>query len=166
MQRLLKNAPKDSCETLWAEDARAAMSNIPKWEPDVIFYDPRNRGLDGIAFVQSLKIKKLAANCDIAFIGKEFFKAEIEFSRQALGRNVIKLDLHEAMVAEQINEVLSQSRSRMKDKHHDLSEIEAEQKQQLAQAQAQRHQIARQREYFRERFGNIQQFIDDQLKKP
>src|SRR5690606_20811615 len=70
---------------------KEALANLARWEPDIILYNPRNDGLDGIAFFQLFKIKRLNLDVEFAFAGTEFVGAEHKYSRQSFGRDVIDL---------------------------------------------------------------------------
>lgn len=152
-------------ETLWANDTTDALKHIDRWEPDVIIFDVRNKGLDGIGFCQTLKIKKLLHGpCEITFVGNDFFKAEIQYAVDHLKHPPIKIDQAGPAVHAQLSAVIVAARKVMGEKHATFEELEAENRERNDSSRAQRENLVKQREYFRERFSGIQAFIDEHNK--
>jgi CheY-like chemotaxis protein len=151
------NAP---WETLWAGEVQTALGNLKRWEPDVIFYNPRNTRMDGIAFVQSLRLKKLDKQYKIVFTSVNFFEAELTYSQRNLGHDVMRLDAGEAKVASMVGSVIESVRGKIKPKQVSVVEIEKEHESVRQREAADRKKAEKQRDIFRERFARIQSFID------
>ena len=98
--------PGGPFETLWTEDPRHALGNLVRWEPDLILYNPRNPGLDGVAFGQTLLMQKLGGQQEIALIGTRFYDIDANYSRQHFQRGVIELDADEAAIARKLSEAV------------------------------------------------------------
>lgn len=156
---LEENGP-DGCETLWTEDLRTALGNLNRWEPDVVFYNPRNPGMDGIAFAQNLKIKKLNAGFELAFVGREFFEADAEYSQKRFGRNVINITLGDREVRGALVKVIEDARTHVRQKSLTLDRLLAEDQAHRDKINQQRNRINQQRSDFREKFAHLQSFID------
>ncbi len=161
LKSLLEKNARGRWETLWSEEPQKALAALPHTEPDVIFYNPRNRSLDGIAFVQSIEIKQIKGNFQIAFVGFEYFKADFDYSRKTLGREAIRLDQHEGVVLDQLTRVIESARATARPKQFTLQELKSEDRARTDQARARRDREERERAIFRERFGRIQSFIDE-----
>lgn len=143
-----------------APEHRDALANLARWEPDIILYNPRNAGLDGIAFFQLFKIKRLDLDVEFAFAGREFTGAEQKYSRQSFGREVIDLGETESRVVYELQSMIEKAERKDRPKRHSIEELrdeDAREKQQQAKA-AERE--ARQREFDRQRFGRIQSMLD------
>ncbi len=156
---LEENGPP-GCETLWTEDLRTGLGNLNRWEPDVVFYNPRNPGMDGIAFAQNLKIKKLNAGFELAFVGREFFEADAEYSQKRFGRNVINITLGDREVRKSLVNVIEDARTHVRQKSLTLDRLLAEDQSHRDKIKQQRNRVSQQRHDFREKFANLQSFID------
>jgi CheY-like chemotaxis protein len=151
-------------ETLWSSEVQTTLGNLKLWEPDVIFYNPRNTHMDGIAFVQSLKLKKLEKNYKIVFAGVSFFDADLSYSQRTLGGDVIRLDGGEAKVAQAVGGVVQSVRAQVKPKSLAVVDIEREHEAVRQRETTDKRKAEKQREIFRERFARIQSFIDSSGK--
>lgn len=160
MKAILGDGGGGKWETIWAEDVRLALGNLVRWEPDVIFYNPRNPGMDGIAFGQTLKLRKMASKYQIAFIGSKFYDADKEYSRRTFGRDVIDMEVTETEIKSRIFEAIDTARKSLSPKQAPLSRILAEDTAHRRAIQAQRNKKDLEREVFRERFSKLQEFID------
>ena len=153
-------------ETLWTDDPKAGLGNLTRWEPDLIFYHVRNPGYDGIAFVQLLRLKKLAAQFVVAFTGgKDVFDADQDYSRKQLGLGVIRLDAPEEHIRQGLRQALEKAGPKPKTKRRSLAQIEAEDRELLRRVQEEHRKTQMQREAFRARFARIQAFIDTERQE-
>jgi CheY-like chemotaxis protein len=150
-------------ETLWTEDSRHALGNLVRWEPDLILYNPRNPGLDGVAFGQTLLLQKLSGVQQIAFIGTRFYEIDFKYSRQHFQREVIDLDAARATIAHLVGAAVKAARARLRPKRFTFEQIKAEEIERLRQRQATSARHAREREVLRQRYSGIQDFIDKQF---
>lgn len=148
-------------ETLWSEDPREALGNLTRWEPDAILYNPRNPVYDGTAFAQMLRLHKQLPQIEMAFIGTRFYDADLNYSRKTLGRGVIPLDGPEQTVAEKLGELLKAARTKRRPKKLSIQKLHEEEVEQLREQQAHSAKAARQRDIWRKRYTEIQQFIDN-----
>jgi CheY-like chemotaxis protein len=160
MRKAMPESAKAPWETLWTGEVQTALGNLKRWEPDVIFYNPRNTHMDGIAFVQSLRLKKLDKQHRIVFAGVNFFDADLTYSKRNLGQDVLRLDAGEAKVASMVASVIESVRGKVKPKKTTVVEIEKEHESIRQREAADRKRAEKQREQFRERFSRIQSFID------
>jgi CheY-like chemotaxis protein len=160
LRRWLGEMGEKKVETLWADDARGALGNLSRWEPDVILYNPRNPGLDGIAFGQTLRIKNLAERFQIAFVGTKFHPADLEYAARIFGREAIALDGPEPVALAAVAEAIETARSRLTPKQKTIEEIREEDARHQAEVRSARNMVNAQREFFRNRFGKIQEYID------
>lgn len=162
MKRHLEENGPSGCETIWTEDLRTALGNLNRWEPDVVFYNPRNPGMDGIAFAQNLKIKKLNAGFELAFVGREFFDADAEYSQKRFGRNVINITLSDREVRKSLVNVIEEARTHVRQKTLALDRLLAEDQSHRDKIKEQRNRLSQQRDNFREKFAHLQSFIDQE----
>lgn len=156
-----KDAP---WETLWSSEVQTALGNLKQWEPDVIFFNPRNTHMDGIAFVQSLRLKKLDKNYKIVFAGVNFYDADLNYSKRNLDSDVLRLDAGEEKVAQMVSSVVQSVKDRVKPKKQSIVDIEREHEEVRQREVSDRKRAEKQREVFRERFNRIQKFIDANQK--
>lgn len=156
-----ENAP---WETLWTSEVQTALGNLKQWEPDVVFYNPRNTHMDGIAFVQSLRLKKLDKNYKIVFAGVNFYDADLNYSKRNLGCEVIRLDAPQEKVAQMVASVVHSVKDRIKPKKKTIVDIEREHEEVRQREVTDKRKAEKQREIFRERFNRIQKFIDTNQK--
>lgn len=163
LKNLLGSGTSRGWETLWSEEVRTAVGNLTRWEPDVILYNPRNPGMDGIAFAQTLKLRKLPFKSQIAFIGSSFYDADKEYSRRNFGREVIDMEAPDEVIGSRIFEVIDAASRAVNPKKSPLMEILKEDEAHRRAIKEQRNKVDRQREVFRERFSKLQEFIDKQL---
>lgn len=164
LRKAMPESPKAPWETLWAHEVQTALGNLKLWQPDVIFYNPRNTRMDGIAFVQGLKLKKLDKQYKIVFSGTNFFDADIAYSQRNLGSDVLRLDAGEAKVAEMVATVVAPLRGKVPAKKSPIVEIEAVHEALVHRQTADKQRADKQRQVFRERFARIQSFIDSNHK--
>lgn len=160
LRKAMPETPNSPWETLWASEVQLALGNLKSWEPDVIFYNPRNTHMDGIAFVQGLKLKKLDKNYRIVFTGVSFYDADLNYSQRNLGSEVIRLDAGEQKVAQMVGSVIQAAKSRVKPKRLSVVDIEREHEAVRQREATDKRKAEKQRELFRERFARIQNFID------
>jgi CheY-like chemotaxis protein len=160
LRKAMPESAKAPWETLWTAEVQTALGNLKRWEPDVIFYNPRNTRMDGIAFVQSLRLKKLDKQYKVVFTGVNFFDADLTYSQRNLGHEVMRLDAGEAKVAAMVGGVIDSVRGKIKPKRSSVVDIEAEHESVRQREAADRKKAEKQREMFRDRFARIQNFID------
>lgn len=156
-----KDAP---WETLWSSEVQTALGNLKRWEPDVIFYNPRNTHMDGIAFVQSLRLKKLDKSYKIVFTGVNFYDADLNYSKRNLGSDVLRLDAGEEKVSQMVASVVESVKGKVKPKQTSIVDIEREHEEVRQREVTDKRKAEKQREVFRERFNRIQKFIDTNQK--
>ncbi|MCH8333519.1 response regulator, partial [Candidatus Sumerlaeota bacterium] len=126
LKGFLGDARGGGYETLWAADSQTALGNLGRWEPDVIFCNPRSPGYDGIAFGQLLRVKKIAGNFEMAFVGKKFYDADLEYSRKNFGREVITLSLKADAVRSRLRDVIDGARAKVSVKKRTLADMASE----------------------------------------
>lgn len=160
LRKALPESAAAPWETIWTAEVQQALGNLKLWDPDVIFYNPRNSRMDGIAFVQGLRLKKLDKRYKIIFAGVEFYDADLNYSRRNLGQEVIRLDAGEQKVGQQVTGIMQAARGQVHPKQTTIVEIERQHEAALNRQASDRHKADRQRELFRERFARIQNFID------
>lgn len=165
LKKLLEDKPGRKLEKIWSEEVRTAFGNLMRWEPDVILYNPRNPAMDGIAFGQVLRMKKLAGKYEIAFISKEFFDADVDYSRKNFQRDPIRLDPADPTLAAKLQQVFDAARSKASPKQRSFEEIEREDAAHRDRLKAERGKVDMQREIFRDKFKKIQDFIDQEQWK-
>lgn len=141
-------------------DHREALANLARWEPDIILYNPRDPGMDGIAFFQLFKIKRINLDVEFAFAGTEFVNAELKYSRQSFGREVIDLNEPDGRVFYDVQEMVEQAERKPRKKRHSIEEIREEDAREKAREAKDAAREARQREAERRRFRQIQEIID------
>lgn len=151
-------------DVLWTENATLALGNLARWEPDLILYNSRNPGMDGVAFGQMLALQKMAKLQEVAYIGTRFFNSDVEYSRNHFHRGVIELDQGEDALVRKLSEATLAARQHIRAKRFTFEEINAEEVERLRQIHAQDARQARERETLRQRYAGIQQFIDQQMK--
>jgi hypothetical protein len=156
--------PGGPFETIFTEEPHTALGNLVRWEPDIILYNPRNPHLDGVAFVQSLKLQKVQIPFQFAFIGARFFDADLKYSQSHFGRGVIDLSLEEAVVAQRLGETVAAARGTVRPKRFSITQVHREEVDRLKTLHASDVQLSRQRESFRKRYLDIQTFIDGQVR--
>ncbi len=147
-------------EALWTDDPHTAVGNLPRWEPDVILYNPRNPKMDGLAFAQTLKLQKEAGNRELAFIGTRFYKVDQEYSRSKFGRDVIKLDAANEAITRCLESALEAARRNTRPKRMQIGQINTEERERLQEVSKTGARQTRERELFRQRFSDLQAFID------
>lgn len=141
-------------------DHREALANLARWEPDIILYNPRDPGLDGIAFFQLFKIKRINLDVEFAFTGIEFVNAELKYSRQSFGREVINLKDPEGKILYELQSMVERAERKPRKKRHTIEEIREEDNREKAQQAKEAEREAKQREAERRRFRQIQDIID------
>jgi len=143
-----------------ATDHRDALANLARWEPDIIIYNPRDPGLDGIAFFQLFKIKRINLDVEFAFAGTEFVNAELKYSRQSFGREVIDLNESDGKILYGLQAMVEIAERKPRKKRHTIEEIREEDDRERAQQAKEVAREAKQREAERRRFRQIQEIID------
>lgn len=156
--------PGGPFETLWTEDVSLALGNLARWEPDLILYNPRHPGMDGIAFGQTLALQKMAELQEIAFIGTRFYDVDVNYSRNHFHRGTIELDGNEETIMSKLGDAAKAARARLRPKQFSIEQLNSEEVERLRQLQATNARQARERETLRQRYSNIQEFIDKELK--
>lgn len=148
-------------EVVVANEARRALGNLGRWEPDGVLYDPRDRVMDGVAFVQSLRLKRLLDRYEMAFAGREFYDSDRQFSKQTFGREPIKLDQAKPALLEELRAFVEGARRRVTGpKRYTMDELSHQDAEGQRKDRSSKDKLELQREHFRSRFKNIQEFID------
>jgi CheY-like chemotaxis protein len=158
-------APGGPLEVFWIENPRAALGNLTRWEPDVVFYNPRNPNMDAIAFGQTLRLNKELSKTRLWLIGARFYEADVNYSRQSLGHEVVRLDQDDATLADTLGKALAEVRAAgLRPKTHSWRELRAEEVERLRQLQQSDARRARERDMLRKRYRAVQEFIDQTLR--
>ena len=147
-------------ETLWVTDPYKALGNLPRWEPDLILYDPRTPLVDGIAFCQYMALKKEAHGREVALIATRILEADIAYSENSLCRGVIDLNGDDPSVARKLGEATESARKLLRPKQLTIAQIENEESEQRREAQAAEARKKLEQKSLFDRFASIQQFID------
>lgn len=154
--------PSGPFEILWINDPHKALGNLARWQPDLVLYNTRNPGMDGIAFSQCLLLRKTVGH-EIVFLASQFFNAEIEFSKNRLKRDVIDLTRKDGSLEKILSEAIATARNKLRPKSISLSQIEKEETEQQRQIQIARERKERERQTLAERYAGIQRFIDKEF---
>ncbi len=147
-------------ELIWSDAPRPALANLGDWEPDVILYNPRNPGLDGVAFGQTLKLEHQLDPCQVAFVGTRFYDADHAYSERHFGRKVIDLSMDRQAIARGLEGVLAEAARNPRPKKLSFEALQRQDRDDLRQQAAQQDRLTKERESFRRRYAGIQQFID------
>ncbi|HOR28078.1 MAG TPA: hypothetical protein PLG73_08675, partial [Candidatus Sumerlaeota bacterium] len=147
-------------ELIWSDQPRPALANLGDWEPDVILYNPRNPGLDGVAFGQTLKLEHQLDPCQVAFVGTRFYDADHAYSERHFGRKVIDLSMDRQAIARGLEGVLAEAARNPRPKKLSFEALQRQDRDDLRQQAAQQDRLTKERESFRRRYAGIQQFID------
>lgn len=139
---------------------REALAQLARWEPDIILYNPRNEGLDGIGFFQLFKIKRLNLDVEFAFAGTEFVGAEQKYSRQSFGREVLDLKETDSRIVYELQSMVEKAERKPRPKRHTIEELLAEDAKERQQQAKAAEREARQREFDRQRYSRIQSMLD------
>jgi len=150
-------------ETLWVTDPHKALGNLARWEPDLIIYNARNPGVDGLAFGQRLLLQKEAPGQEIVFIASHFIESEIQYSESHFNRGVINLTHNDGSMERILTEAVGSIRKRLNPKHLTVRQIEEEEAEQQRQIQAAEAREEFERKSLFDRYDNIQQFIDSEF---
>ena len=150
-------------ELFFANDLSLALGNLTRWEPDLILHNPRTPGMpDGVAFGQSLRLRKLSQMPEVAFIGDKFLDSEMEYSRRQFNRSVIKLS-GAADLLRKLGEAVLTARAMLRPKQFPYAQLIGEEKERLQKVRAENAREALQREEMRKRYAGLQAFIDHQM---
>lgn len=165
LQDFLEVRARGKLDLFKTPDPRVALGNLGRWEPDVILYNPRLKQMDGVMFVQNLRIQKIFDRFQIAFVGREFLNSDVEVSQKLCGRHVIALNAPDELVMKGLGEVINKAAARAGAKRYTIDEIRTEDRLREEELAAKRGKLERQREFLRERYMKIQDFIDTELKR-
>ena len=110
-----------------------------------------------------LRLQKTFANHQLAFVGTRFYDADVQYSKDNFQRPVIELSMDGDLVARKLGEIVSLARKQIRPKRHTLDQLHQEEMAHLREHQLANARKARERETFRQRFLNIQSFIDSQF---
>jgi CheY-like chemotaxis protein len=144
-------------------DHREALANLARWEPDIILYNPRDSGMDGIAFFQLFKIKRINVDVEFAFAGTEFVNAELKYSRQSFGRDVLDLAESDSKLLYELQAMVDLAERKSRPKRHSLEELQKEDRAERDRKAKEAAREAKQREADRMRFRQIQDVINRDL---
>lgn len=159
--RLTKSAESAGrVEVVAADDPRKALGNLGRWEPDGILYNPRNRAMDGMAFVQSLRMKRLDDRYRIAFASTELYDADHEFSRKTFGRDAIVLRAKSA--ASEIRAFVEELRPVAAPKRYTMEEIRSQDEEALRKSKGGRDRARKEREFYKNRFRGLVEGVEEE----
>lgn len=165
MREFLDVRARGKVDAFYAAEPRVALGNVGRWEPDVILYNPRNASMDGIMFTQTLRVQKLFGNFQLAFIGHEFIRSDLELSQKVLGRNLIDLRAPDETIMAALGEVVGKAAGKIGPKRYGMDEIRTQDRIYEEEQVAKKTKVDRQRQFQRERYMKIQEFIDQELKR-
>lgn len=148
-------------EMLSTCDPEAALGNLTRWQPDLIIYNTRNPGLDGVAFGQMLAMHHGKGAWQVVLSGTQFFPVEVEYSKRNFGLNVVHLDGEPEAVAQRLAEPVLLARRQWKPKQIPMTQLRQEDAELQKALKMEDDRQALQREAFRARYQGIQQFIDN-----
>ncbi|MBI3737369.1 hypothetical protein HY256_12765, partial [Candidatus Sumerlaeota bacterium] len=151
-------------ETLWSEEPRVALGHLQRWEPEMILYNPRQKVMEGAAFVQFLEFKKMTAQFEIAFIGKDFTDADSDYSLRHLNRRVIRLNQEPEALLNELRTVAQVAAKKIKLKKHTLEEIRQQDRDLEVKIKADTAQLREEREKLRKQYQRMQGYIDKEYK--
>jgi len=150
-------------EALWIKDPSKALGNMARWEPDLIIYNARNPGLDGVAFCQCLLLQKKDVGQEIVFIGNEFFHADIQYSESRFKRGVIDLTRGDGSLERILAEAAQAARKKLRPKSIEFGLIaaeEAELQRKIQEMEARKELV---KKSLAERYASMQKYIDSEL---
>lgn len=150
-------------EPLFCEERALALGNLARWEPDLILYNARNHGMDGVAFGQTLVLSKLPQKPEVAFIGEQFFPPEVQYSHDHYKREPIRMDGSPQEVAARLGEAAVAARAHLHPKRLSYAQLHGEEVERLRRLQADSTRTALQQEDLRQRYAKLQEFIDRQM---
>jgi two-component system chemotaxis response regulator CheY len=150
-------------EMFWTEDPRAALGNINRWEPDLILYNPRNPNLDAVGFGQMMKLNHELKKTRVWLIGTRFYDADLRYSQQTFGHEVINLEAPEKLLTEQLGRAVAEAAASIRPKQFAWDQLNAEEIERLRQLQQSDARKARERDLLRKRYSSVQEFIDRTL---
>lgn len=148
-------------ELVCFDDLNEAMGNMARMEPDVIIYNPRSMAMDGVAFGQSLLLRKLGYRPEVMFIGDHFFDSEIDYTKSHYKRGVV--DMRKGELGLKLAEAVAAARKNIKPKSVPFGQIGREEAERQRQREEDQARQSRQQEVLRKRYASIQDFIDTQL---
>lgn len=148
-------------ELICSDDLNEALGHMTRWEPDVIVYNPRTLSMDGVAFGQSLRLRKLGYNPELLFIGDKFFDYEVDYMKDHYHRGVV--ELRKGELAMKLTEAVTAARKHLKAKSVSFSQIGREEADRQRQRNEDTARQSRQQEVLRQRYATLQDFIDTHL---
>lgn len=163
LEKLLGDKFAGKTEVLWAEDHRTTLVNLPRWEPDVLLYNPRTPSLEGIGFFQMLRIKKVETPFMRGFVGAEIPEPDRDYSGRHFGREVVDLAEGPGPAADAMRAFLNPAAEKIRGKRLSVKEIEMADEENDAKIRSAKERDARQQAALRERYGEIQRFINRDL---
>jgi CheY-like chemotaxis protein len=150
-------------EIFWTEDPRAALGNLNRWEPDLVLYNPRNPNLDAVGFGQMLKLNHELEKTRVWLIGTRFYDADLRYSQQTFGHEVVNLEAPEKVLIEQLGRAAAESAASIRSKQFAWDQLNTEEVERLRQLQQSDARKARERDLLRKRYSSVQEFIDRTL---
>lgn len=138
LQEILGNDEKKRWETIWSKEPMVAVSNLARFEPDIILYNPRQRAMNGVQFAKFLQQKKLTTLFELAFVGSQFKPEEEEFSRAQFGREPMRVTLSREEFIRQLAAIIQAAQPKIKLKRFSLDEIQKQDSAHRERLQAER----------------------------
>ncbi len=162
MKDILNDPTDGEWETLWSEEPRVALGQLGRLQPDLILYNPRQKVMEGAAFVQFLQLKKMLGQFEIAFIGKDFLPSDVEYSKHELSRPVISLSQPVGAIRLMLKEPLRAAAVKSKPKRFTIAQIKAGGDGTESKEHSAGDHLREERERMREKYRKIQAEIDKQ----
>lgn len=152
--------PGGPYDVIYCTKHTEVLANLARWEPDLILYNPRNPGLDGVGFGQKLLLQKQRDLQELAFIGTLLYPADENYSKTQLGRSAINLSLDPGNIATALAEAVEDARKHQGGKQLTLAQIHEQEDAFKKKVQAESAKQARTREVYKQKYAGIQEFIN------
>ena len=112
---------------------------------------------------QTLQLRKTAGEMEVAFIGTRFYDVDRGYSTRHYRRDVVAMDADSDLIQKRLEEAVSAARAHLGPKRFTMEQLHAEEVDRLRRLSSSGARQARERETFRQRYSNIQNFIDRQF---
>ncbi len=158
--------PGGPFELLWTEDPTTALGNLVRWQPDLILYNPRNPGIDGVAFAQMLRLRKSEdPQARMVFVGTRFYESDLNYSQKNFGMGVIDLGGANNLIAYNLSEAVAGARQQFYPKRFSIGQLQQEESERFTRLQIKNARQMRELQTFKQRYQSIQEYIDNNFKQ-
>jgi CheY-like chemotaxis protein len=149
-------------EVLSSLDPRVAIGRLIRWEPDIIFYNPKNPGMNGVEFQRIMKLQCESGGIQsLVYAGNRLTEKDLTEYREKFGLEGIDLTISEDEMIGRLNEVI-RAMGRTPGKKQYPIELILEEETGRKSSTNSNISKARERDILRQRFQSIQKFIDRQ----